>query len=109
MPLDQPPTGSDWIAPDCAGMDFYTADHGLRDLLALYVPAEVRATLEPHFAAARRAGRRPARRAGPHRRQASAGAAPARPLRPRRGLDRLPSLLSRDGARSRSAISSFTP
>ncbi len=50
MPLDQPPTGSDWIAPDCAGMDFYTADHGLRDLLALYVPAEVRATLEPHWA-----------------------------------------------------------
>jgi len=31
-------------------MDFYAADHGLRDLLALYVPADVRATLEPHWA-----------------------------------------------------------
>jgi alkylation response protein AidB-like acyl-CoA dehydrogenase len=30
-------------------MDFYAADHGLRDLLALYVPADVRATLEPHW------------------------------------------------------------
>jgi acyl-CoA dehydrogenase len=50
MPLHKPQTGSDWIAPDCAGMDFYAADHGLRDLLALYVPADVRATLEPHWA-----------------------------------------------------------
>jgi acyl-CoA dehydrogenase len=50
MAFDQPKTGSDWIAPDCAGMDFYAADHGLRDLLALYVPADVRATLEPHWA-----------------------------------------------------------
>jgi len=31
-------------------MDFYAADHGLRDLLALYVPVDVRATLEPHWA-----------------------------------------------------------
>jgi acyl-CoA dehydrogenase len=53
MPLDesQPPRhGSDWVAPDCAGMDFYAADHGLRDLLALYLPADIRATLEPHWA-----------------------------------------------------------
>jgi alkylation response protein AidB-like acyl-CoA dehydrogenase len=53
MPLDEgmkPRKGSDWIAPDCAGMDFYAADHGLRDLLALYVPADIRATLEPHYA-----------------------------------------------------------
>src|SRR5271165_4392467 len=52
MPLDQDPpprSGSDWVAPDCAGMDFYAADHGLRDLLALYLPADVRATLEPHW------------------------------------------------------------
>ena len=33
----------------------------------------------------------------------------ARPLRPRRGLDRLPFLLSRNGSRSRSATSSSTP
>ncbi len=53
MPLDldlPARRGSDWIAPDCSGMDFYAVDHGLRDLLALYVPAEVRATLEPHWA-----------------------------------------------------------
>jgi alkylation response protein AidB-like acyl-CoA dehydrogenase len=52
MPLDERHpirTGSDWIAPDCAGMDFYAADQGLRDLLTLYVPADVRATLEPHW------------------------------------------------------------
>ena len=50
MPPDQSRTGSDWIAPDCAGMDFYAADHGLRDLLSLYVPPDIRATLEPHWA-----------------------------------------------------------
>ena len=46
MLSDQPPreqpeparAGSDWIAPDCAGMDFYAIDQGLRDLLSLYVP-----------------------------------------------------------------------
>ncbi len=42
--------GSDWVAPDCAGQDFYAIDRGLRDLLALYLPAEIRETLTPHFA-----------------------------------------------------------
>lgn len=53
MPHDQdviPRRGSDWIAPDCAGMGFYVADHGLRCLLALCVPTDVRATLELHWA-----------------------------------------------------------
>jgi len=53
MPLDQhhpPRRGSDWVAPDCAGMDFYAADNGLRDLLTLYVSAETRAILDPHYA-----------------------------------------------------------
>lgn len=52
MPLDQhhrARNGSDWIAPDCSGMDFYATDHGLRDLLTLYLPADIRATLEPHW------------------------------------------------------------
>jgi acyl-CoA dehydrogenase len=49
MPLDHPRTGSDWIAPDCAGMDFFAADRGLRDLLALYLPPDVLAHLTPHF------------------------------------------------------------
>ena len=42
--------GSDWVAPDCSGQDFYAVDRGLRDLLALYLPPAVREALEPHFA-----------------------------------------------------------
>src|SRR5258706_14688791 len=37
------------IAPDCSGQDFYAADAGLRQLLAIYLPADARAHLEPHF------------------------------------------------------------
>jgi acyl-CoA dehydrogenase len=42
-------SGSDWIAPDCAGMDFYAADQGLRDLLAIYLPSNVLDHLTPHY------------------------------------------------------------
>jgi acyl-CoA dehydrogenase len=49
MPLDTPRTGSDWIAPDCAGMDFFTADPGLRDLLGIYLPGDALAHLMPHY------------------------------------------------------------
>ena len=42
-------TGSDWIAPDCAGMDFYAADRSLRDLLEIYLPEDVRSHFTPHF------------------------------------------------------------
>src|SRR5215213_2749954 len=49
MPLDHTRTGSDWIAPDSAGMDFYAADQGLRDLLAIYLPPAVLDHLTPHF------------------------------------------------------------
>jgi acyl-CoA dehydrogenase len=53
MALDQPiepvRTGSDWIAPDCAGMDFHAADRGLRDLLAIYLPHNVLDHLSPHY------------------------------------------------------------
>ncbi|MGA9869521.1 MAG: acyl-CoA dehydrogenase family protein, partial [Acetobacteraceae bacterium] len=31
-------------------MDFYAADRGLRDLLAIYLPPAIRAHLEPHYA-----------------------------------------------------------
>jgi acyl-CoA dehydrogenase len=48
-PTDYLRTGSDWIAPDCAGMDFYAADRGLRDLLAIYLPDPVLAHLTPHY------------------------------------------------------------
>ncbi len=43
------PTGSDFIAGDCRSMNFYRADRALQDLLKLYMPAELRAHLEPHF------------------------------------------------------------
>jgi acyl-CoA dehydrogenase len=49
MPLDHTRTGSNWIAPDSAGMDFYAADQGLRDLLAIYLPPAVLDHLTPHF------------------------------------------------------------
>jgi alkylation response protein AidB-like acyl-CoA dehydrogenase len=49
MPQNQPKTGSDWIAPDCTGMDFYAADRGLRDLLAIYLPRDALDQLTPHF------------------------------------------------------------
>jgi acyl-CoA dehydrogenase len=42
--------GSDWIAPDCAGMDFYAIDRSIQDLLRIYLPDDVRAHFEPHFA-----------------------------------------------------------
>ena len=42
--------GSDWIAPDCAGMDFYAIDRSLQDLLRIYLPDDVRAHFDPHFA-----------------------------------------------------------
>jgi acyl-CoA dehydrogenase len=47
--IDRPRTGSDWIAPDCAGMDFFAADQGLRDLLAIYLPRPILDLLAPHY------------------------------------------------------------
>ena len=93
-----PRRGADHIAPDCAGQNFYAIDRGLRDLLAHYLHAGRFPAARAAFRPPRRARRRPARRAGADRRQASAGAAPARPFWPRRGLDRLPLVLPRDGA-----------
>ena len=49
MPLDTNRAGSDWISPDCAGMDFFATDQGLRDLLAIYLPPEVLEALTPHY------------------------------------------------------------
>jgi acyl-CoA dehydrogenase len=54
MPLDQPrpaKRGSDWIAPDCAGQNFFAIDRGLQDLLALYLPDDLLTTLRPHYEA----------------------------------------------------------
>ena len=44
-----PRTGSDHVAPDCRGMNFYRADKSLQDLLPLYMPQKLRDHLEPHF------------------------------------------------------------
>ena len=43
------PTGSSAIAPDTAGWNFFTADGSLRDLLGLYLPADLLAHIEPHL------------------------------------------------------------
>ena len=85
------------LAPDGAGQNFYVIGRGLRDLLPLYLAAEDFSKLEPHFDRLGTACRRPARRVGAHRRSASTSFASARPLRARRGLDRLPYVLPRDG------------
>ncbi|MFL5254307.1 MAG: acyl-CoA dehydrogenase family protein [Rhodopila sp.] len=54
MPLDHSDTasartGSYWIAPDCSGWDFWAADRGLQDRLALYLPRDVLDRLTPHY------------------------------------------------------------
>ena len=40
---------SRYVAPDCAGLDFFAIDRGVRDLLGLYLAPDTRAALEPHF------------------------------------------------------------
>lgn len=42
-------SGSDHIAPDCRGMNFYRADDAFRGLLELYMEPALRAHLEPHL------------------------------------------------------------
>jgi alkylation response protein AidB-like acyl-CoA dehydrogenase len=49
MQTDRHARGADAIAPDCAGMDFYAADRGLRDLLAMYLPGPVLDDLTAHL------------------------------------------------------------
>ena len=45
----QPPAGSDAIAPDTTGLNFYRADPSLRDLLQLYLPEALLRHIEPHL------------------------------------------------------------
>jgi acyl-CoA dehydrogenase len=42
-------TGSDHVAPDCRGTNFYRADEAFRSLLDLYLEPALRAHLEPHL------------------------------------------------------------
>jgi alkylation response protein AidB-like acyl-CoA dehydrogenase len=37
------------VAPDCAGLNFYDIDHGLRDLLPLYLARDELKMLQPHM------------------------------------------------------------
>ncbi len=43
------PHGSDHLALDCRGMNFYRIDRGLQDLLKLYMEPKMRAHMEPHY------------------------------------------------------------
>ena len=43
------PAGSDAIAPDTTGLNFYTADPSLADLLQLYLPDALFAHIAPHL------------------------------------------------------------
>ena len=47
--IAKPRDGADSVAPDCAGLNFFDIDRGLRDLMPLYLPQEDLATLAPHF------------------------------------------------------------
>ncbi|MEM9061574.1 MAG: acyl-CoA dehydrogenase family protein [Pseudomonadota bacterium] len=40
---------SDWVAPDCHGLNFFGIDRSLQDLLTIYLPDDLRAHLIPHF------------------------------------------------------------
>ncbi len=49
-PADLPaPNGSDWIAPDCHGQNFYDIDHAMRSLLDIYLEPGIRAHMTPHY------------------------------------------------------------
>ncbi len=43
------PKGSDLIAPDCRGLNFFDIDMSLRDLLRVYLAEDVRAHMEPYY------------------------------------------------------------
>src|SRR5438105_1941165 len=45
----RPPQVQPEIAPDCAGQNFYEIDHGLRDLLPLYLDGAEAEILTPHM------------------------------------------------------------
>ena len=46
---DGPQDLSDWVAPDCHGLNFFRIDRGLNDLLTIYLADDLRAHLTPHF------------------------------------------------------------
>ncbi|MEL7469588.1 MAG: acyl-CoA dehydrogenase family protein [Pseudomonadota bacterium] len=46
---ESPKDLSDWVAPDCHGLNFFEIDQSLRDLLTIYLPDDLREHLTPHF------------------------------------------------------------
>lgn len=40
---------ADQVAPDCHGLNFFDIDRGLRDLLTIYLPDDLREHLTPHW------------------------------------------------------------
>jgi alkylation response protein AidB-like acyl-CoA dehydrogenase len=49
LPASHERAGSDLIAPDCRGLNFWTLDRSVRDLLALNLDAQALAHFAPHF------------------------------------------------------------
>jgi acyl-CoA dehydrogenase len=43
------PAGADWVAPDCAGMNFFANDRGLQSGIAAYLPDDLRSVVEPQL------------------------------------------------------------
>ena len=43
------PSGSDLIAPDCRGLNFWAIDRAIRDLLTLYLDEAALRHFTPHF------------------------------------------------------------
>ena len=44
-----PSSAAERVAPDCAGLNFYSIDRSLQDLLQLYLPEDLRAHMTPHY------------------------------------------------------------
>lgn len=47
--VELPKSLNDWIAPDCAGQNFYEIDQSLQSLLMLYMDDDVREHMTPHL------------------------------------------------------------
>ncbi|MFT5390353.1 MAG: acyl-CoA dehydrogenase [Gammaproteobacteria bacterium] len=42
-------TGSEWVAPDCHGLNFFDIDTSLQSLLNIYLPDDLHTHMRPHF------------------------------------------------------------
>ena len=47
--LERPTSLDGWLAGDCNGLNFFRVDHALRQLLPLYMDADVLAHMTPHY------------------------------------------------------------